>query len=120
MAAHSVTNHSDENFHNWHLELKDQMRHPLAFHAEMMIDIMYYHQAIKQYVHGHIKAKRRTLIKRTEVCASTDVIPSVWAMQHKQNLTTKEVTKHKARLNIHRRKQQFGMNYFYTYAQFAI
>jgi hypothetical protein len=47
-----------------------------------------------------------------------EVIPSVWAMWHKWDLTTK-VIKHKARLNLHGRKQMYGMNYFETYAPVA-
>ena len=104
------------------------MHHPIAFHAEMMGDIMYYHQAIKQYdtqdfvkatvkeINSHVKARCWKLIKHTEVPASTDVVSSIWAIQLKQNLTTNEVTKHKAKLNIYGGKQQFGMNYFDTYA----
>jgi hypothetical protein len=34
--------------HDFHLGLQDRMRHPIAFHAEMMGDIMYFHQAMKQ------------------------------------------------------------------------
>jgi hypothetical protein len=37
-------------------------------------------------------------------------------MRCKRNLTTNEVVKHKARLNLHGGKQVFGMNYFKTYA----
>ncbi len=37
-------------------------------------------------------------------------------MRCKRNLTTNEITKHKARLNLHGGKQVFGMNYFETYA----
>jgi hypothetical protein len=37
-------------------------------------------------------------------------------MRRKRNLTTNEITKHKARLNLHGGKQVFGMNYFETYA----
>ena len=36
-------------------------------------------------------------------------------MRRKRNLTTDEITKHKARLNLHGGKQVFGMNYFETY-----
>ena len=36
-------------------------------------------------------------------------------MRRKRNLTTNEITKHKARLNLHGGKQVFGMNYFETY-----
>ena len=83
----------------------------------MMGHIMYYHQAIKQYdtqdfvkaivkeVNKHVKAKYWKLIKHTEVPKGVNIIPSVWAMQHKQNLITNKVTKHKARLNIHGGKQ---------------
>ena len=35
-------------FHDSHLELQEHIRNPIAFHAEMMGDIMYYHHAIKQ------------------------------------------------------------------------
>ena len=68
------------------------MYHPIALHAEMMDDIMYYHQAIKQYdaqdfinsiiekVNSHVKAKCWKLIKHTEVPAGIDVLPSIWAM----------------------------------------
>ena len=103
------------------------MHHPIAFHAEMIGDIMYYHQVIKQYgaqdfvnaivkeVNDHVKAKCWKLIKHTEVPAGTNVIPSIWAMQCKQNLTMNEITKHKAGLIIQGGKEQFGMNYFDTY-----
>jgi hypothetical protein len=37
-------------------------------------------------------------------------------MQRKPDLTTNEVIKHKARLNLHGGKQVYGMNYFETYA----
>jgi hypothetical protein len=37
-------------------------------------------------------------------------------MRRKRNLTTNEITKHKARLNIHGGKQVPGINYFDTYA----
>jgi hypothetical protein len=30
------------------LDLQEQMRHPIAFHVEMMGNIMYYHQVLQQ------------------------------------------------------------------------
>jgi hypothetical protein len=51
----------------------------------------------------------------TEIPEGTEVVPSVWAMQHKQDLTTRKITKHKARLNLHGGKQEFGTNYYKTY-----
>ncbi len=56
------------------------------------------------------------LIPCTEVPEGMEIVPSVWAMQHKQDLTTGKVTKHKARFNLHGGKQEFGTNYYKTYA----
>jgi hypothetical protein len=47
----SQANTSDTNedlFHNAHLQLQECMRNPIMFHAEMMGDIMYFQQALKQ------------------------------------------------------------------------
>ncbi len=73
-------------------------------------------EAVIKEVNGHIDNNHWKLIPRTEVPEGTEVVPSVWAMQRKQDLTTGRVTKHKARLNLHGGKQKFGMNYFKTYA----
>ncbi len=35
-------------FHDSHLQLQEQMRNPVAFHAEMMGDIMYLQQVLRQ------------------------------------------------------------------------
>jgi hypothetical protein len=49
MASQATTGDTDEDlFHNAHLQLQQQMRNPIAFHAEMMGDIMYFQQALKQ------------------------------------------------------------------------
>jgi hypothetical protein len=55
------------------------------------------------------KSKHWRLIKRSKVPKDVEMIPSVWAMQRKRNLTTNEVTKHKARPNIHGGKQVPGI-----------
>jgi hypothetical protein len=42
MASQATTGHTDEDlFHDAHLQLQEQMRNPIAFHAEMMGDIIY-------------------------------------------------------------------------------
>ncbi len=109
-----------------HLDLQDLMRHPIAFLAEIMGNVMYLHQALHQpdskefveavikEVNGHIDNDHLKLIPRTEVSEGTEVIPSVWAIQPKRDLTTGKVTKHKARLNLHGWKQEFGTNYYKT------
>ncbi len=50
MAAKAVvTGQTDTNKeHDEHLALQERMRHPIAFHAEMMGDIMYLQQALLQ------------------------------------------------------------------------
>jgi hypothetical protein len=128
MASQAVCENDYKPLHNSHLALQDRMRHPIAFLAEMMGDIMYLHQALRQLnarefveavikeVNGHINNNHWKLIPGTEVPEGTEVVPSVWAMQRKQDLTTRRVTKHKARLNLHREKQEFGTNYYKTYA----
>jgi hypothetical protein len=94
----------------------------------MMGDVMYLHQALRQpdskesveavikEVSGHIDNDHWKLIPHTEVPEGTEVVPSVWAMRCKRDLTTGKVTEHKARLNLHGGKQEFGTNYYKTYA----
>ena len=118
----------EDLFHDRHLDLQERMRNPIAFHAEMMGDIMYYHQALQQpdahqfakaivkEVNGHVENNHWQLIKRKDVPEDAQVVPSVWSMRRKRNLTTNEITKHKARLNLHGGKQVYGMNYYETYA----
>ncbi len=113
MVSQAMCEHDYDHLHDSHLDLQDCMRHPIVFLAEMMGDIMYLHQALRQpdarefveavikEVNGHINNNHWKLIPRTKVPEGTEVIPLVWAMQRKQDLTTGRVTKHKARLSIH-------------------
>eukprot|EP00970_Alexandrium_tamarense_P016063 scaffold6008_cov76-Alexandrium_tamarense.AAC.1 len=69
-----------------------------------MGDIMYFHQAMKQpdseefvkavvkEVNGHIENNHWQLVPRSEVPPDAEVVPSVWAMRRKRNLTTNEIT----------------------------
>jgi hypothetical protein len=128
MASQAVYEHDYKQVHNSHLNLQDRMCHLIVFLAKMMGDIMYLHQVLRQpdakefveavikEVNGHFDNDHWKLIPRTEVPEDTEVVPSVWAMQCKQDLTTRRVTKHKARLNLHGGKQEFGTNYYETYA----
>jgi hypothetical protein len=128
MASQAVCEHDYNHLHDSHLNLQDRMRHSIAFLAEMMGDVMYLHQALRQpdskefveavikKVIGHVDNNHWKLIPHTEVPEGTEVVPSVWALQHKRDLTTGKVTKHKARLNLHGGKQEFGTNYYETYA----
>ena len=43
-----LNNNTLDQAHDEHLELQKSLRHPIAFHNEMMGNIMYYHQAMNQ------------------------------------------------------------------------
>ena len=61
------------------------MRHPISFHAEMMGDIMYSNQAMKQHdyedfvkavvkeVDGHVKAKHWKVLKQSLVANNSSL-----------------------------------------------
>ena len=73
-------------FQNQHLDLQEHMQNPIAFHEEMMDDIMYYHQshqkldakqfaeALVREVNGHMDNKRWELVKQDEVSEDTQVV----------------------------------------------
>jgi hypothetical protein len=76
VAHESSTDKTDEDlFHDAHLELQEHMRNPIAFHAEMISDIMYLQQAIGQpdakefvqavvkEINGHVDSNNWTLEK---------------------------------------------------------
>ena len=100
----------------------------MVFLAEMQGDTMYFHQAISQEdsgdfveavlkeVNGHVDNAHWKLVPIESVPEDTDTLPSMWSMRRKRNLVTNEITKYKARLNVHGGKQTFGENYFHTYA----
>ncbi len=65
----------EDLFYDAHLQLQERMRNPIAFHAEMMGDIMYLQQALKKpnskefvqevikEVNGHMDSNNWTLLK---------------------------------------------------------
>jgi hypothetical protein len=129
VACQSTMGETDENlFHDAHLDLQEHMRNPIAFHTKMMGDIMYLQQALRQpdakefvqavvkEVNGHVDSNNWTLKKQNEVPDDAQIVPSVWSMGRKLDLTSNKVKSHKARLNLHGGKQVYGMNYFKIYA----
>ena len=72
-------------------------------------------EAVAKEVNGHIENAHWKLVPIKSVPEDTDILPSVWSMQRKRNIVTNEITKYKARLNVHRRKNTSGENYFDTY-----
>jgi hypothetical protein len=72
--------------------------------------------AIIKKINGHVDNKHWRLAKQDTILEDVQIVPSVWSLQCKRDLTTNEITKHKARLNLHGGKQVYGMNYHKTYA----
>ncbi len=118
----------EDLLHDENLALQDRISHPIAFHTEMMVDIMYLNQALHQpdaphfveavitELNDHVNNKHWQLTKQSEVPPDIDVLPSVWSMRRKRDITTNEIKKYKAGLNLHGGKQEYGMNYYETYA----
>jgi hypothetical protein len=80
MASQATNGDTNEDLsHDAHLQLQDHMRNPIAFHAEMMGDIMYLQQVLKQpdakefvqavikEVNGHMDSNNWTLQKQSNV-----------------------------------------------------
>ncbi len=127
MASQATNGDTNEDlFQDADLQLQEPMRNPIMFHAEMMGDIMYLQQALKQpnakeFVHavikevnGHVDSNNWTLQKWSNVPEDVQIVPSVWSIRHKCDLTTNKAKSHKSRLNLRGGKQVYGMNYFET------
>jgi hypothetical protein len=93
MASQATTGDTDKDlFHDTHLQLQKRMRNSIAFHAEMMGDIMYLQQALKQpdekefvqavikEVNGHVDSNNWTLQKQSNVPEDVQIVPSVWPL----------------------------------------
>jgi hypothetical protein len=129
MAHQSTIDETNEDlFHDAQLELQERMQNPIVFHAEMMGDIVYLQQALRQHdakefvqavvkeVNRHVDCKNCFLKKRSKVPEDIQIVTSVWSMGRKRDLTMNKIKSPKTRLNLHGGKQIYGMNYFETYA----
>ena len=113
-------------FHDQSLDEQERMEDPIAFAASSNPDILHYGEAMKAHDREHfetamdIEVTAHTdnghwqLMKRADLPAGQQVLPSVWAFRRKRRIATNEVYKWKARLNIHGGKQTYGLNYWET------
>ena len=67
-------------------------------------------------VAAHTNNGHWRLLLKSDVPTGIKILPSVWAMKRKRRIATQQVYKWKARLNIHGGKQEYGVNYWETYA----
>ena len=128
--------HDDKTPHPYGLETCSQAAYEKWEHAEAYAsstdpDILYLHEAMKEpdkqkFVEAMVKEITSQsqngnwiLILRSEVPSGEKVLPSVWAMRRKRKISTGEIYKWKARLNLDGGKQTKGLNYWETYAPVA-
>jgi hypothetical protein len=105
MVSQAICKHDYDCLHDSILDLQGCMRHPIAFLTKMMGDIIYLHQALcqpdaRQFMeaviketNGHIDNEHWKLIPCAAVPEDTEVVPPVWAIQRKQDLTSGAITK---------------------------
>jgi hypothetical protein len=67
-------------------------------------------------VKAHTDNGNWIIVRKTQVPMGTKILPAVWAMRRKRKIATGEVYKYKARLNVHGGKQEYGINFWETYA----
>jgi hypothetical protein len=104
------------------------MINPIAFLSHANKDTMYFHKAMQapdadefikavaKEVNDHIERKHWELIPCKHVPKGEKILPAVWFIKCKQDIKTQKVNKYKADLNVHNGKQEYGTNYFETYA----
>lgn len=109
-------------------EIQTAMADPIAFAASSNPDIMYLHEALKapdrdeflkamqQEVKDHEERGHWELVSKSDIPEGTIILPAVWAMRRKRRITTNEVYKWKARLNVHGGKQVKNVHYWETYS----
>lgn len=114
--------------HQEDYSIQDQMSDPISFLAKTDADTMYLHQAmaapdrenfkmaIMKEIADHCRRKHWIVIPRSQVPKEQEVLPAVWSMKRKRDLVTRLPYKHKARINIHGGKQEFGVNFYETFS----
>jgi hypothetical protein len=73
-------------------------------------------QAMLKEANAHTDNEHWEVWAKADVPDKQDILPAVWAFKRKRRIDTREVYKHKARLNIHGGKQKHGVNYWETYS----
>ena len=94
-------------------------------------DTMYHHQAMKepdaeQFMNGMQQEMDRqftdgnfSIIHRSQIPKGEKIFPGVWQMRRKRDIKTREIKKHKARLNFDGSRMEKGIHYDQTYAPVA-
>ena len=120
-----------ETFVRDSLESEYEYKDPMALKASADPDTMYLHEAMKEADRKHfITAMKKevqdqmdngnfTIIERKDVPDDKTILPAVWQMKRKRDITTRDIKKYKARLNIDGSRMKQGIHYDQTYAPVA-
>jgi hypothetical protein len=110
--------------------LEEAMKDPIAFLATTSNaeDTLYYNQAMQasdkkefrvameKEIQDHEERDHWKVVPKTNVPLGTRILQSVWSFKRKRRIDTRQVYNHKARLPAHRGQQEYGVNYWETYA----
>jgi hypothetical protein len=100
----------------------------LALKSIMDPDTLYLHEARKeedfpeflkamqQEMDDHTKEGHWKVILRSMVPKGSSILPAVWSLKRKRRIATREVYRHKARINLDGSKQIPGLHYDETYS----
>ena len=72
--------------------------------------------ATKKEVHAHLDRGNFEVVHKSNIPKWTPILSYVYAMKRKRRISTCKVYKWSERMNIHDGKQQYGVNYWLTYA----
>ena len=91
------------------------------YHHEAMLqnDRKEFLKAMKKEVDDQMANGNFTLMHRSKLPKGATVLPAVWQMKRKRDISTRQVKKYKARLNIDGSKMKAGVHYEQTYAPVA-
>lgn len=118
-------------FHDNGYLIQDELADPFAFNFHAMSassnpDVVHLGEAMKaadsedfriamaKEVQSHSDQNHWQLMKRSEIPPEAEVPPAVWAMRRKRRISTQEMCKWKARLNLHGGKQTKFLNFWET------
>jgi hypothetical protein len=117
-----------ELFSNSEVNDDERWRHMLAMKAVADPDTMYLWQARKEKdfsqfraamqkeIDDHTINKHWELVHKSKIPKGSTVLPTVWSMKRKRRISTREVYKWKARLNVDGSKQIYGKHFEETHS----
>lgn len=114
--------------HNQDLEEQEELQDPIAFAASTNPDIMHcndakrapnskeFFKAMKKEIDSHSDNEHWENTPRAQAPKGQPTLPAIWAFRRKRRISTNEIHKWKARINVHGRRQECGINCWETHS----